>query len=244
MANIIYNTFIKSLITNDIDLTKKKTYKVCLLQESFSNIFNSESKEYESSEYNNYTQLSLAGYECKDTGKYTGYVQGGEYISLRKEDLYGTDKTYQYFATNSISWKNVTLVGKNKPRFILLYRESDGSAIACFDIGKKEDVNNEILTIDWGETPVLTINLLGSSASYTIDSHYSDESTNALQNKMITLGLQNYGVAIGEETIKNENNETISIPEELQLSVDTLTRLDDEEIEAMFNDDSSEPIGE
>lgn len=242
MANIIYNTFIKSLITNDIDLTKKKTYKVCLLREAFSNIFNSESKKYESSEYNNYTQLSLAGYECKDTSNFTGYVQGGEYISLRKEDFYGTDKTYQYFATNSISWKNVTLVGKNKPRFILLYRESDGSAIACFDLGEKEDVNNDTLTIDWGTTAVLNITILDSSA--IIDSSYSDSSTNALQNKMITLGLQNYGVAIGEETMKNENDETVSIPEELRLPVDTLTRLNDSDIEAMFNKEPSEPVGE
>ena len=225
MANFIYNVFMKSIATNGIDLTKKNTYKICLLKEDFADILNSDSRETDNND--NYTTISLSGYECRDTGRYTGYVQGGEYITLTKNDLYKSDNTVEYYFNDRITWYKVTLVDEDMPRYILLYREGDGQAIGCFDLGGTTEFKGDDLTIDWGTNPVIRINTSDEESS--IDSFYSLSSNKSLQNKVVTQGLMNYGVAIGEEKV--------DLPETHELQIDTLNRIEDSTIESMFNED-------
>lgn len=225
MANIIYNSFLKDIATNGIDLTLKDTYKVCLLKESFSDIFNSE----DVNSYDNYKTISLAGFECKDTGRYTGYTQGGDYIVLAKSDLSKNDNTSEYYFNDRLSWYNVTLIGNNAPRFILLYREKDGACIACFDLKVVTEINNDDLIIDWANAPVLSIE--SSDPQGLVDSSFSLTSKNSLQNQAVTQGLVNYGVAIGQEKI--------NLPETETLQVDTINNIDASVITGMFTEEDN-----
>lgn len=225
MANFIYNTFLKSIATNVIDLTKKNTYKVCLLKENFSEILTSEDKETNNND--NYITISLSGFECKDTGKYTGYIQGGNYVTIFKKDLYKSDNTLEFYFEDKIVWYNITLKEENRPRYVLLYREGDGQAIACFDLGNVIDFNEDDLILDWGNNPIMRIASVNPEKA--IDSTYSLTSKNSLQNKKITEGFFNLGVAIG--------NEKSNLPETKELKVDTLNRIDDKDIELMFDED-------
>ena len=223
MANIIYNSFLKDIATDGIDLTLKNTYKVCLLRDSFSDIFNSE----EVNSYDNYKSISLAGFECKDTGKYTGYVQGGDFIVLTKSDLSKNDNTSEYYFNDRLSWYNVTLKEDNAPRFVLLYREKDGACIACFDLKVATELNDDDLIIDWANSPVLSIE--SSDPQGMVDSAFSLTSKNSLQNQAVTQGLVNYGVAIGQEKI--------SLPETETLQVDTMNPIDNTVITGMFDEE-------
>ena len=225
MANIIYNSFLESMITNGIDLTLKNIYKICLLKSTFSDIIDSTDNL---ENYSNYGTISLAGFECMDTGKYTGYIQGGEYVLLTKE-IDSTENIAKYYLKDRVTWKNVTLVGENAPKYILLYREGDGACIACFDLEISTEFNDDDLIIDWGNSPMLNVDTSDiSELNKYIDSDYSLTSDNTLKNKVITSGFLKYGVAIGTEKS--------SLPKAEGLEIDTINNIDNEEINTWFDE--------
>ena len=211
--NIIFNNFLTAKLKYNIDLTATNTYKACLLKSSFYNMF---SQTGFINTTINYGFISSAGFECKDSNK--NYTTGGQYITFKQNEEDTDNSILQKFILkNSLVWKDVKFKDIQDPlKYILFYRQSDGLLLACFGLTYDEISDSEIdINIDWGNNPVFTIEYTKFSGM-TIDNEFSLDSTNPIQNSVITKGLIKYGILLEDELPTNPD-----LPEEYSTTEDT-----------------------
>ena len=198
MANVIYNNFLKKMISDGVDLLLKNTYKICLLRKSYN-----DNSLPSPEDMVTYASINLGGFECKDNGIYSktsGYQPGGEFVELIEIENDKGDNSKEYYLKYPVQWEHCTLVEDNRARYALLYRESDGFAIGCFDLGDFVESTDDTLVIDWGDTPLIMIDSV-DSVRLEVDNYLSLNSENAVQNKVITKALVDFGVAINNDDI-------------------------------------------
>ena len=198
MANVIYNHFLKKMLSDGIDLLLKNTYRICLLRKSYN-----ENSIPSPEDIVTYQAMNLGGFECKDTGIYSktsGYQAGGELVELIEIENDKGDNSKEYYLKYPVQWEHCTLTGDNRARYAFLYRESDGMAIGCFDLGDFIDSTDDTLVIDWGDTPLIMIDSV-DSVRLEVDKYLSLNSENSVQNKVITQTFIDFGVVISNESL-------------------------------------------
>lgn len=228
MENIIYNQFLNMIALTGLDLSEldsngKSRYKLALLK-----VGSEESELNWTDPSYGYDFSTIQQYECLDTGGYAdekyGYKAGGLYIYFSSPIKDAERDCVDYLSPSKIYRERVTLTGENAARYAVIYRVSDGLLISAFDLGRNLVINDDTLSIGWGEIAVIRIySVSGGGGDIDIDDSLSKESPNAVRNKGITESMTNYGVAIGGEEISAALE-----------GVDTLNRLDDNDIESIF----------
>lgn len=201
--NIIFNNFLTAKLKYNLDLTATYTYKACLLKASFYSLY---TKTDFINTVSTYGFINTAGFECEDLNK--NYITGGQYIKFNQEDIKTETSILQkfklYTSSGYLKWKNVKFKDTRDPlKYILFYRESDGLLLACFGLEYNDTSDFDVdINIAWGNNPVFTIEYTKFSGM-SIDNVFSLESTNPIQNSVITKGLIKYGILLEDELSTN-----------------------------------------
>ena len=244
--NVIFNNFLTAKLKYNIDLTEPNTYKACLLKSSFYSLY---SKTDFINTLSTYGFINTAGFECEDSNN--NYVAGGQYIKFNMEEDQTETSILQkfilYTSSGYLKWKNVKFKDTQDPlKYILFYREKDGLLLACFGLDYENVSDSEVdINIAWGNNPVFTIEYTKFSGM-SIDNEFDLNSTNPIQNSVITKGLIKYGILLDDElpfnpdlpekyeTATDEDNETTEL-DKMSVIKNTDTIVDD-----IFKDDLSE----
>lgn len=231
MANIVYNQFLMKISGEGVDLTLNNSYKICLLKEGVEDSLLT--PEFSQS----YSEISILGWECEDSGGHSeanlGYKEGGKYINFVKQTFSGY---VDYLSSSTkITFNKVTLDEDNAACYALVYRESDGLLISLFDLrdkttGEGITLTNDSLVLNWGDVSVIRI---GSSScggsSVSADESLSLNSTNPVQNKVVTAALRKYGIQVEGVDDPSESESDITD------GMDSISNVPKTEIEEMFS---------
>lgn len=244
--NIIFNNFLTAKLKYNIDITAANTYKACLLKTSFYSLY---SKTDFINTINTYGFINAAGFECEDSNN--NYQQGGQYVKFNQEDVQTETSILQkfklYTSSGYLKWKNVKFKDIEDPlKYILFYRESDGLLLACFGLDYENISDSEVdINIAWGNNPVFTIEYTKFSGM-SIDNDFDLNSTNPIQNSVITKGLIKYGILLEDELPTNpdlpEGYETVSDDETNTTELDkmTIVKNTDDIVNDIFKEDLSD----
>lgn len=255
MTNIIYNKFLEKFFEKTIDLELPNTLKIALFKTSY--IPNVDG-------IMTYDELSSVGKECKDCYELyddnpsKGYKKGGSYITLiKRRDEEAESGKSSYYCNESIYWHNISLYDDNAIGSAVIYRESDGLLICCFqfDIPKEVGQDGEgedDLELTWEGIDIMSIQ---TYTPIVIDSELSTTSSNPVQNSTITntiydtvsditgdlndkvdklySSIEKYGIILN-----GEDTDPVNDPDEDK--IDALNRIGDDFINGLFPEDDEE----
>ena len=229
MTNIIYNFFLQKYFSQDADL-EKGSYKLALFKGTYTPSVNG---------VTTYDALSLAGFECEDDDPLVsdnpnkGYKKGG--IPVKFTLLDSSTDIYKKYSCGDVTFNDyLSLSGDNTAYFAIIYRESDGLLVSCFPFDVPITLNKEGLTLSWAN--IITIQI-SADLGITIDSSLSTESGNPVQNRVITEALDKYSKSIEKYGIRLNNEEDYDHPRIEEDNIDTLSRVSEDIIDNMFNED-------
>lgn len=232
ITSVIFNIFLKRMLSEGFNLSLKDTYKMCLLKRTYK----AEEGGPSEADVDFYTSISQAGYECVDKSESPNYFKGGQYVQLMAGDENLRDNTQDFYLKNRIVWNNVTLTGSNAVMYVLLYRESDGFPIAIYGLDEPLEIEEDSLILDWGKTPIITIDTV-EPEKFKVDSYLSLNSLNSIENRVVTDAIGKFGVAFVDETVK-DGLEVVSeenvIPDDLKDKMTRMTTIKKEYIDSLF----------
>lgn len=232
ITSVIFNIFLKRMLSEGFNLSLKDTYKMCLLKRTYK----AEEGGPSEADVDFYTSISQAGYECVDKSESPNYFKGGQYVQLVAGDENLRDNTQDFYLKNRIVWNNVTLTGSNAVMYVLLYRESDGFPIAIYGLDEPLEIEEDSLILDWGKTPIITIDTV-EPEKFKVDSYLSLNSLNSIENRVVTDAIGKFGVAFVDETVK-DGLEVVSeenvIPDDLKDKMTRMTTIKKEYIDSLF----------
>lgn len=233
ITSIIYNIFLKRMLTEGFDILAKNTYKMCLLKRSYK----AEEGGPSESDTDYYTYISQAGYECVDKSEDQGYKKGGQYVQLIAGDENLRDNTQDFYLRNKLVWDNVTFTGANAVMYVLLYRESDGFPIAIYGLDDPLEIQGDSLILDWGNIPIITIDTV-EPERFKVDPYLSLNSVNSVENRVITDAIGKFGVAFTDEThidgLEDLSEENF-IPNDLMDKMTRVSTIKEDYINSLFN---------
>ena len=209
--NIVYTNFLKAYLQNNVTLTgdSANAFKMALFSSEYRP--DSSDKKYDS--------LVKEGFEIQGSG----YESGGKDIKFTL--LASSDNILEFQGTR-ISWTNATFI----TRYGIIYRVSDGMLVSCYDFGVEQTVDNGTFSLSWKGSPTISItlnDLTKQAEGLTPDSVLSLNSSNSVENRVLTKVFESLGVRIGEEDLPEESD---SINE----NIDSLNRVSIKDIDEMF----------
>lgn len=232
ITSIIYNIFLKRMLTEGFDLSVKGAYKMCLLKRSYK----AEEGGPSEADTDYYMAISQAGYECVDKSETSNYKKGGQFVQLEAGDKNLRDNTQDFYLKNRLVWENVTFTGSNAVMYVLLYRESDGFPIAIYGLDDPLEIQGDSLILDWGKTPIITIDTV-EPEKFKVDPYLSLNSVNSVENRVITDAIGKFGVAFTDETHEDGlgvSEEDSFIPEDLQDKMTKVSTIKEDYIASLF----------
>ena len=233
MTNIIYNEFIQKFFgtgEGGVDMLAPNCFKLALFSDNYTPNANSTAT---------YDSLSSTGViECVDENTLyednpnKGYKKGGKYIQFTQVSSDSGDFSY---SCGSVQWNNVTLTENgNTAKYAIIYRESDGLMICCFPFSTSLILHDEELVLSWNDTVTLSVS---ATASLSIDTQFDKYSKNAVQNRVITEGLEKIYSGIEKYGIRLNGESEDSDEQTDEDNIDTLDRIEDNYIDSLFDEE-------
>lgn len=224
---MIYREFLKQYILGGISLTEDN-FKIALFTSDYAPNSNNSKNDI------CYSDISQKGYELSGLN----YDKGGKSfiftgpVSLADDG----DEIVRYQGQNT-TWRNLTY---QKLRYAIIYRDPKEDTtqldylVAYFDFGDDKSGTNRNFTLAWKGKYVLTISLSGPVGSSTsiieVDSEFSNNSTNPVQNRLMTKALRALGVRLDGETFDSDLD-TLN-------GIDQLSRVSSSDISSIFGESS------
>ena len=137
MKTVFYKTFIKNLLTQEININTD-SFRLILLKPDY--VFNVAEESYE----------DVKAHEVSDQN--TGYTQGCKNISLRM--VSSPDDKFIYVTGTNVSWDSFSSVF----RYAVLCKEN-GNLVCCIDFENSNIVDKAQLSIEWSVSGIFRFNL-------------------------------------------------------------------------------------
>ena len=137
MKTVFYKTFIKNLLTQEININTD-SFRLILLKPDY--VFNTTEESYE----------DVKAYEVGSQN--TGYTPGGKNISLKM--VSSPDDKFIYVTGNNVSWDDFSSVF----RYAVLCKEN-GNLVCCIDFENSNTIDKAQLSIEWSVSGIFRFNL-------------------------------------------------------------------------------------